>query len=59
MVIILFLQRLPRQKVIADRFSHLVTRLEEMRPRLHGGEKRDEAEKMLRDLKKRQKSLQV
>ena len=53
------MQGLPRQKMISDRFSHLVTKVEEMRPRLRGREKEEEAERMLSDLKERQRSLQV
>jgi hypothetical protein len=52
------LTSLPRQKVIADRFVQLVSRVEEMKPRLQG-KKRTEAERMLEELRQKQRSLQV
>ena len=53
------MQRLPRQKVIADRFSQLLTRVEAARAALRDQGKRGEAEEILCDLRERQKSLQV
>ena len=53
------MKRLPRQKVVADRFSQLLTRVEAARAALRDQEKRGEAEKTLCDLRERQKSLQV
>ncbi len=51
---------LPRQKVITERFAHLVTRVEEMKPRLQQqAEKRAEADRMLAELRQKQNSLRV